>query len=39
VRQSWDEKKQDKEKWEVYDARRRLEENFSSTDEAADDKS
>ena len=39
VRQSWDERKQDKEKWAVYDARRRLEENFSSTDEAADDKS
>lgn len=38
VRQSWDESKQDKEKWAVYDARRRLEENFSSTDEAADDK-
>ncbi|KAL0038182.1 hypothetical protein WJX79_006625 [Trebouxia sp. C0005] len=38
VRQSWDERKQDKEKWAVYDARRRLEENFSSTDEAADDK-
>lgn len=39
VRQNWEERKQDKEKWAVYDARRRLEETFSSTDEAADDKS
>ncbi|KAL0024024.1 hypothetical protein WJX77_009414 [Trebouxia sp. C0004] len=39
VRQSWDERKQDEEKWAVYDARRRLEEIFNSTDEAADDKS
>lgn len=37
ARQQWDEKKQDKDKWAVYDARRRLEETFSSTDESVDD--
>ena len=37
ARQQWDEKKLDKDKWAVYDARRRLEETFSSTDESADD--
>lgn len=36
ARQRWQETKQDKAKWEVYDARRRLEESFRSTDEADD---
>ena len=37
ARHRWADRKQDKDKWAVYDARRRLEETFSSTDEAADD--
>lgn len=36
ARQRWHETKEDKAKWEVYDARRRLEESFRSTDEADD---
>ena len=38
AKQKWKERQADKEKWAVYDARRRLEDVFSSTDEAADDK-
>ena len=37
AKQRWKEKEADKEKWAVYDARQRLEDTFSSTDEAADD--
>ena len=37
ARRRWEEKRQDRDKWAVYDARRRLEETFSSTDEPADD--
>lgn len=38
AKQKWKEQEADKEKWAVYDARQRLEDVFSSTDEATDDK-
>ena len=38
ARQRWKDQKADKEKWAVYDARKRLEETFSSSDEMRDDK-
>ena len=37
AKQRWKEQEADKQKWAVYDARRRLEETFSSSDEAGDD--
>lgn len=38
AKEKWKERQTDKEKWAVYNARQRLEDTFSSTDEAADDK-